>query len=187
MFIGAGILPVCVHPSGNILFGLGLNQDRKKNAVGWCDFGGSKKRHESVEACAAREFVEESMNIFGISQRKLKSALEEGQYLARVDVPCGRSFYVLFVVRVDYDGDLSERFKNARWKAMQRFARPECLEMQQFRWWSAAQMQFAYYRGFFPSIDIPQPIRRCAHASLRLALPLIAKKWPQSYCWRLEK
>ena len=91
--IGAGILPFCRTPTGDIQFALGKERfiSHWRGSLKWSGFEGGRKANERVAQTAAREFVEESMGIFVDMNKvhlcdipKLTQQLENNDYAARI-------------------------------------------------------------------------------------------------------
>ncbi len=89
----AGAFPYAVH-KGEIWFLLGEDPHRKNN---WTDFGGKSDRADKDDTrfTAAREFAEETNNVFGHTQTMYKKLREEAGFGYR-------NKYRMYLVPVDY-------------------------------------------------------------------------------------
>lgn len=65
-FQGAGLVPVCRLPNGEVRILLWQSQQGKKTGVRWWDFGGKKEsKEEFTSHCACRRFAKQTYGIFG--------------------------------------------------------------------------------------------------------------------------
>ena len=120
--VGASIMPVTFHSYFRIWYIL-LGKERDGdyyNSGSYCDFGGGAQRNETAEACASREFFEETMAMVPLSKNKfltqetLQKQLENREYLYKCEHVDGDSLYVTFVVRIEFNPDVQKRFKTMR-------------------------------------------------------------------------
>ena len=91
--VGAGVLPVTVSHQNKIEVLLGKEHfvHNWKSSLKWSSFEGGRKRDESFENAAAREFVEESMGVVELdpdgnmtSVENVLRIIETNRFLARV-------------------------------------------------------------------------------------------------------
>jgi hypothetical protein len=128
---GAGVLPFCVTPEGQILFILAKECHVAHWASGsdrWSAFEGGTKKHENEDAVqnAVREFHEESIGVIATDQRlqELRSELYNAQYNLKLclysDVYSKqtqsyvKALHVTFIKEFPYDADIEDRFLNIR-------------------------------------------------------------------------
>lgn len=65
-FQGAGIVPVCRMPNGEVKVLLWQPQKGRKKGVRWYDFGGRKdSKQEFTSNCACRKFAKQTYGVFG--------------------------------------------------------------------------------------------------------------------------
>mmetsp|Transcript_41484 Transcript_41484/g.95360 ORF Transcript_41484/g.95360 Transcript_41484/m.95360 type:complete len:263 (+) Transcript_41484:75-863(+) len=65
-FAGAGLVPVCRGPNGEVRMLLWQPQAGKKKGVRWFDFGGRKlDKVEFTSNCACRKFAKQTYGVFG--------------------------------------------------------------------------------------------------------------------------
>lgn len=118
---GASVIPFAVDPRFNIpYFWMGqedFHDGWPSGSWTWSDFGGRVEPGEDAEACAAREFVEESLQCImpSVSAATITEQLRGGDYLARIDAQgSDGGQYVTFVVQVPWDTGMRARFMRAR-------------------------------------------------------------------------
>ena len=86
---GAGILPFCVpEDGGEILFLLGRETyvPGWRGSNRWSAFEGGSKGGEACVQCAAREFVEETCDLFCTGRADLERELKRGDYALRISI-----------------------------------------------------------------------------------------------------
>jgi len=122
---GCSIVPFSVDPHYSGVYFL-LGQERKGNWRGsneWCDFGGGKKRDESSEACAAREFQEETLGVVKLydqervprdSEEILVDMLAGERYCMRIEYKQGRYTYRTYVKQVPWQPECAMVFAQTR-------------------------------------------------------------------------
>mmetsp|Transcript_75553 Transcript_75553/g.179502 ORF Transcript_75553/g.179502 Transcript_75553/m.179502 type:complete len:265 (-) Transcript_75553:67-861(-) len=65
-YAGAGLVPVCRGPDGEVRMLLWQPQAGKKKGVRWFDFGGRKlEKKEFTSNCACRKFAKQTYGVFG--------------------------------------------------------------------------------------------------------------------------
>lgn len=65
-YAGAGVVPVCRTPDGEVRILLWQAQKGNKKGVRWYDFGGRKERQsEYASTCACRKFAKQTYGVFG--------------------------------------------------------------------------------------------------------------------------
>lgn len=129
--IGAALLPFARCPRTGICFFL-LAREREfptwHGANLWTHFGGTRRRSESAEQCAAREFIEESLGMVRYHSRDdtmplsvakdaqgIASSLVRGEYAYKyVHLQDGMPRYVVFVREIPWDASCVLRFRSVR-------------------------------------------------------------------------
>tara|TARA_B110000046_G_C12993224_1_gene398804 strand:+ start:432 stop:1364 length:933 start_codon:yes stop_codon:yes gene_type:complete len=125
--IGAGILPVALHPERGACFLLGKERyiNHWRGSLKWSGFEGGRKSEEEIECTAAREFIEESLGTVRLNGEdpeieNVADMLRRGDYVARI-VLCilhgedaDRRYHVTYVVEIPYDDSYGERFSTRR-------------------------------------------------------------------------
>lgn len=102
--MGAGVLPVAIHPpTGQLIFLMGQEQDDHQ----WSDFGGGTQKKETPLQTAIREGCEELSGFFG-TPTELKH-LVQSQLLTTLTV---NTTYTTFLFEVPYDPELPFYFRN---------------------------------------------------------------------------
>ena len=111
--VNAGVLPYCYDQSGQAYFLLGKEPNRT-----WADFGGNaEKKDKNTIETAAREFSEETRNVFGKFARGLRGAALEKkgseeeykrasiEYIKpriKVELTHPKGYYKMYLAEVDY-------------------------------------------------------------------------------------
>lgn len=129
--VGAALLPFARCPRTGICFFL-LAREREfpawHGANLWTHFGGTRRRSETPEQCAAREFIEESLGMvrfhgaadpLPLTVAKhaagIASSLADGDYAYKyVHLQDGLPRYVVFVREIPWDATCVLRFRRAR-------------------------------------------------------------------------
>lgn len=126
-------MPVMFDPRSGLPV-LILGSEDRRTLLGrayyeWDGFGGKVELDETVEAAAAREFLEESMSVIPLKNtprnataEDIAHALSQRQYLGRVDLSYVRKLqplvrftvYSVFFVEAEWDTDLPQRFDALR-------------------------------------------------------------------------
>lgn len=196
MLYGASILPFCVDPKFNIpYFWLGQEQyvqDWSNGSLSWSDFGGRREQDEDAEACASREFEEESLNaiIVGVDAAIMTARLRAGNYVARIDATSENGgVYTTFIVQVPWDPATAVRFADER-HALQSgtldprhpawvdgVISPHFCEKIDIRLWSSSDIRYCMYRRFKR-----RKIRYGCVGRLRTALDFIDAKMKLKWC-----
>ena len=116
--VGAGILPVrCKDTDLHLLLGKERFINHWRGSLKWSGFEGGRKHRESVEAAAAREFVEESMAVVNLydddnTVEGIARHLENGDYFTRITLcilnneiqqPSDRRYHVTYIVETIED------------------------------------------------------------------------------------
>lgn len=70
--VSAGVLCYAIPPDGEDIFFL-LAKDRQKRGARWSHLGGGRHENETAQMAAAREFMEESLNVLDINLMPLPS------------------------------------------------------------------------------------------------------------------
>tara|TARA_Y100000813_G_C24158694_1_gene351037 strand:- start:1953 stop:2480 length:528 start_codon:yes stop_codon:yes gene_type:complete len=106
MGIGAGILPMAIN-EGKVyfLFSRERPSDTFKESGMWSDFGGADEKDESAMETAIREGYEESSGLLGTIKDII--FLVKKKCVKHILIPK----YVTYVVLVDYDPELPQRFE----------------------------------------------------------------------------
>ena len=108
--MGAGILPVAIYKDKfYFLFSREVyhrNNDDNDNTNRWSDFGGKKENYETDMQTAIREGFEESGGFLG-NENKLKYLIQKNN-VATINIYS----YTTFIVMIDYDEKLPNRFEN---------------------------------------------------------------------------
>jgi hypothetical protein len=115
---GAGVLPFCISPDGQLFFVLGREHDDPHWRGGgkWSAFQGRSHTDESAEHAAIREFAEESLGVVDVDP-PLPTQLDTGAFAMRVQMVSdarGGSAHVTYVTRCRYDPDVARRFHETR-------------------------------------------------------------------------
>lgn len=126
---GAGILTYCVGLDGTMYFLLGKERSvaQWKGSLKWSAFEGGRKKNESPEETAAREFSEETLGIvpFGASgdaklwsAAAVLSALEREEYHMKIVIKMKNKvderFHVTFVKCIPWIPHIMEKFAMMR-------------------------------------------------------------------------
>lgn len=115
--ISASILPFAIAPNGEVFFLLGKEHEFRspKKIVGqmWCEFSGGRQEGETPEQTAIREFLEESLNVLGLSAVDLHSQIRSGKYWKRVIYAPMTKAQAAAVSDDQYDGDISRTLHSA--------------------------------------------------------------------------
>ena len=106
MGIGAGILPMAIN-EGKVYFLFSRERDlgEFKESGLWSDFGGKDEKDESPMETSIREGYEESSGLLGTIKDII--FLVKKKCVKHILIPN----YVTYVVLIDYDPELPERFK----------------------------------------------------------------------------
>lgn len=115
---GAGILPFSVDERGMVHFLLGKEQyvENWKGSLRWSGFEGGRKHGETTTRTAAREFVEETMGVFGDSVEAVERELHDYALRVVFRVPCADDVrtHVTYVKQVPWLPDAPSRFQARR-------------------------------------------------------------------------
>jgi len=138
----AGILPLAIH--NDKLYFLFSREYGKKD---WRDFGGKCENNETLEETAARECWEESSGFLGTQNNIAK--LIKTKLLAKIV----KKTYTIFVVLIDYDKDLpqkfSEHFKKMYKNDKTKICKNGFYEKDKLKWISIDKLP-KYYHMFLP-------------------------------------
>ena len=123
--VGCSIVPFSVDPEYNSIYFL-LGKERPGQWRGsntWSDFGGKKQCDETSEACAAREFHEETMGIVKLydnervprdSEEILTDMLADERYCMRLEYKSDRNVYHTFVKQIPWQPECSLTFTQTK-------------------------------------------------------------------------
>lgn len=118
--MGAGVIPMSFDSDGNLRFLLGRERyvNQWKGSCRWSGFEGSRKEHETLRSAALREFQEESMDVV-VSLSDLQRCIHDGDYYIRIVLKITNDrkperYHATYVVLIDWDAQLPERFQAAR-------------------------------------------------------------------------
>lgn len=122
---GAGCICVTQNPSGELLILLGEERAYRRRAkTQWSYFGGRKEMDEDLAACAAREFIEESIGVVPLSSEGETLDIDavmreiEEKSLGRIEhVVRGRGSFcrnLVYVLQIPYSACLERRFQAQR-------------------------------------------------------------------------
>lgn len=130
--VGAGIIPVAIHPDGNIYLLLGKERyvTHWRGSLKWSGFEGGRKLNENIERTAAREFIEESIGVVPLcgcdhlkSLENVENILLQKKYLFKITLcilhgneRSEKRYHVTFFVEVPYNTECTKIFQNTRKK-----------------------------------------------------------------------
>ena len=119
---GAGILPFSVCPCGDtyVLLGRERYVPSWKGSCRWSGFEGSRKKNESIEDTAVREFSEESLGVV-MSDATIRHKLQTFQYTFRVVLRIlndriSERYHCTYAIRIPFEEGLSLAFSQRRLK-----------------------------------------------------------------------
>lgn len=101
--MGGGILPVALHD--NEVFLLFGKENELDDTQGWADFGGGRKKKESILQTAIREGCEELNGFLG-----LEHEIRENYHKNKV-LSVNHESYTTFMYKVDYDSNMPKYFR----------------------------------------------------------------------------
>lgn len=118
--MGAGVVPVAFDDSGNIRVLLGRERymPQWRGSCRWSGFEGSRKDGEGLADTAVREFMEESLGVV-IDEADISARLLSRRYQSRIVLKIhneqrSERYHATYVVHVDWDETLPQRFKKLR-------------------------------------------------------------------------
>ena len=117
--LGASVLPYAIDAQHNnlyILLGAEARQARWSESGKFSDFGGRSLPKESAEACAAREFFEETCAMVDIdgavkSISDMEKLMEDNKFTFRITTIIDDSrYYVTFVKQIPFSASLCRQY-----------------------------------------------------------------------------
>lgn len=123
---GAGCICISYDSTGTLLVLLGEEKGHRRRAKPqWSHFAGRRESDEDLVACAAREFVEESIGIIPLSAEEAKTSDVryvrqeiEKKSLGHIEhIVCGRGALCrnrIYILKVPYNESLADRFSAQR-------------------------------------------------------------------------
>ena len=110
---GAGVVPVCVSPSGEVYVLLGRERYVRNwsSSLKWSGFEGSNSGKEDVVDNAARELCEETAGVL-FEKEKVEASLRNDEFIAKISVKSYRTKkrHVTFLKLIKYDPRIVVRF-----------------------------------------------------------------------------
>jgi hypothetical protein len=105
-FIGAGVLPYAYKNDGSLVFLLGMDTrgSDKTRSFKYSDFGGRREKDETHRMTAYREFIEETLDVYG-KHNDIKHMINHPSILYK-----SKNTYYEFVIRIKYDKNMSDIF-----------------------------------------------------------------------------
>ena len=120
--LGAGVLPFAVDSNGecHVLLGRERYLPSWKGSCRWSGFEGSRKKNESIEDTAVREFSEESLGVV-MSDATIRHKLQTFQYTFRVVLRIlndriSERYHCTYAIRIPFEEGLSLAFSQRRLK-----------------------------------------------------------------------
>ena len=170
---GCSIVPFAIDDQWGVPYFLLGREHRVRGWSGsekWSDFGGSARKDEAAEACAAREFWEETLGLVrwpspegdAATAADVERSLRRREYVYRVDIRSGRGgpAYAIFIKQVPWQPEVRDAFRVTHRrllagtlagdhpaKAADGRPRREYMEKTHLRWWSVMQLQQALRTG----------------------------------------